>query len=51
MLTIEELRQALGRPELTDAQVAEVRDFLYGLANMLIDDYLAGLDYLSTKKR
>ena len=42
MMTLDELRQSLGRPGLTDEEAATVRDFLYGLANMLVDDYVAG---------
>lgn len=44
MLSLEELRQALGRSDLTDDQVTETRDFLYWLTDALIDDYLADQD-------
>jgi hypothetical protein len=40
MLSIEECRAILGHPELTDQQVAEIRDTLYGFAHSLIDEYL-----------
>ncbi len=40
MLSIEELRTILGRPELTDEQVGEIRDTLTCFAHMFIDAYL-----------
>jgi hypothetical protein len=44
MLSLDELRQALNRPDLSDEQVTQGRDFLYWLADQLIDDYLAESD-------
>jgi hypothetical protein len=44
MLSLEELRASLQRSDLSDERVAAVRDTLYTLANMLIDDYLAEQD-------
>jgi len=40
MLSIEECRSILGLPELSDDQVAEIRDTLYAFAHTLIDEYL-----------
>ena len=50
MMSIEELRQVLKRPDLSDERVAALRDALYGLAEMLIDDYLAGQDARAPKE-
>lgn len=41
MLSLDELRRLLHRPDLTDEQAAEARDLLANLADMLIDDYMA----------
>jgi hypothetical protein len=41
MLSLDELRRLLDRPDLTDAQATKIRDLLSTLADMLIDDYLA----------
>lgn len=38
------MRRLLNRPDLSDERVAAVRDVLYTLADMLIDDYLAQRD-------
>ncbi len=40
MLSIEECRAILGRPDLTDQQITDIRDTLYGFARTLIDEYL-----------
>lgn len=40
MLSIDECRQILKRPELTDQQVADIRDSLYCFAHALVDEYL-----------
>ncbi len=40
MLSIEECRKILGKPELTDEQVAEIRDTLYSFAHAMVDEYL-----------
>jgi len=40
MLSIEDCRQILGKPELTDEQVAEIRDSLYCFAHAFVDEYL-----------
>jgi hypothetical protein len=40
MLSIDECRAKLGVPDLSDEQVAEIRDTLYGFAHTLIDEYL-----------
>jgi len=40
MLSIEECRQILGKPELTDEQIVEIRDSLYCFAHALVDEYL-----------
>jgi hypothetical protein len=40
MLSIEELRKMLGRPELTDEQLEQIRDDLYCFARVFIDAYL-----------
>jgi hypothetical protein len=41
VLSIDDIRRSLERPDLTDEQAAEVRDLLYTLARLLIADYLA----------
>jgi hypothetical protein len=51
MMSLEELRQALGRPDLSDERTAALRDVLYGLADMLIDDYLTGQEAADPLKR
>jgi hypothetical protein len=40
MLSIEECRQILGKPALTDEQVVEIRDSIYCFAHALVDDYV-----------
>jgi hypothetical protein len=40
MLSVEECRTILGQTELTDEQVAEIRDTLYGFAQTLVEEYL-----------
>lgn len=40
MMSIEELRQILNRPELTDEQLLQIRDDLYCFARVLIEGYL-----------
>jgi hypothetical protein len=40
MPSIDECRQILGKPQLTDDQVREIRDTLYGFAHTMIDEYL-----------
>jgi hypothetical protein len=40
MLSLDECRQILGLPDLTDDQVREIRDTLYGFAHTLIDEHL-----------
>ncbi len=40
MLSIEELRKSLKRPELSDDQVAGLRDTLYCFARVLVEGYL-----------
>ncbi len=40
MLSIDECRKILGKPELTDKQVAEIRDSLYSFAHAMVDEYL-----------
>ncbi len=44
MLSLDELRRLLRRPNLSDEQAAEARNLLSTLADMLIDDYLAERD-------
>ena len=44
MLSLDELRRHLRRPDLSDEQAAAARDLLSALADMLIDDYLAERD-------
>ena len=39
MLSIDDCRQTLGRPDLTDEQVVQIRDTLYGLAHAFVDEY------------
>lgn len=39
-LSIEQCRKYLKNCEYTDEQVEEIRDSLYQLANVLVDDYL-----------
>jgi hypothetical protein len=40
VLSIDELRQILNRPELTDEQLEQVRDDLHCFARVLIEGYL-----------
>jgi len=40
MLSYDECRKILGRPELTDEQVEQIRDSLYAFAHAMIDDYI-----------
>jgi hypothetical protein len=40
MLTPDQMREFLGRPEMSDDQVTEIRDILYAFADTFIDDYL-----------
>ena len=40
MLSVERVRELLGRPELTDAEAEEVREDLYCFARVLIEAYL-----------
>jgi len=49
MLSIEECRTILGKPELTDEQIAEIRDTLCAFAHTLIDGFLR--DGLPTSPR
>jgi hypothetical protein len=44
MLSLDELRRLLRRPDLSDDETAAARDLLSTLADMLIDDYLAERD-------
>jgi len=46
MLSLDEFRRLLHRPDLTDEQAAEARDLFATLARMLIEDYLAERDPL-----
>jgi hypothetical protein len=39
-LSVAECREILGIPELTDEQVAEIRDTLYGFARVFLDEFL-----------
>ncbi len=40
MLSIEECRKILGKPELSDEQIVEIRDSLYCFAHALVDEHL-----------
>ncbi len=40
MMSIDQLRQILNRPELTDAQLEKIRSDLYCFARVLIEAYL-----------
>ena len=40
MLSIDELRALLGRPQMSDKQVAEIRDTLYAFADTFIGMFL-----------
>jgi hypothetical protein len=40
MLSIEELRKSLNRPNMSDEQVAEIRDALYCFARIFVEGYL-----------
>ena len=40
MLSVEECRRILGVPQLSDEEVAEIRDILSAFAQVFIDDYL-----------
>ena len=40
MLSIEKCRQILGRPDLTDEQIVEIRDTLRAFASLCLDEYL-----------
>jgi hypothetical protein len=41
MLSIEEIRQILGRPDLTDEQILAIRVDLYAWLNRALDEYFA----------
>jgi hypothetical protein len=41
MLSVEECRRILKRPELTDEQVIALRDDLYAWLNRALDEYFA----------
>ena len=41
VLPLEELRRALGRPEMTDEEAAAIRDDLYAWLNRVLDEYFA----------
>ena len=40
MLSVEECRRILGTPQLSDEEVAEIRDSLVAFSRLFIDDYL-----------
>jgi hypothetical protein len=40
MLSVEQCRTVLDIPELSDDEVAKIRDTLYGFAHTLIEEYL-----------
>ena len=44
MMSTDELRRLIKRPDLSDEQIKEIRATLYTLAEMLIDDYLREKD-------
>lgn len=44
MLSLDDLRRLLNRPDLPDEEAEAARTLLTTLANMLIDDYLAERD-------
>jgi hypothetical protein len=39
-ISIDECRRLIGKPELSDAQVSEIRDALYGFARVMIQGYI-----------
>jgi len=39
MLSIEQIREILGRPDLSDAQIVAIRDDLYAWLNRALDEY------------
>lgn len=40
MLTVDECRDILGLPDLSDECVAEIRDALYAFAGTFVDEFL-----------
>jgi hypothetical protein len=40
MLSVEQLRETLGRPDLDDDELSKLRDHLYRFAHVLIEGYL-----------
>jgi hypothetical protein len=42
MMSVDQLRDLLGHPELSDRQVADIRDTLYAFADTFIGLYLNG---------
>lgn len=45
MLSIEESKRYLGGLQLSDAEIVQLRDALYAIANELLDDYLQLNEY------
>jgi hypothetical protein len=41
VLSLDDLRQILGRPDLTDKQALALRDDLYAWLNRALDEYFA----------
>ena len=41
MLSVEDIRRIIGRPDLTDGQILAIRDDLYAWLNRALDEYFA----------
>ena len=50
MLNIEEIRQVLGQPNLTDEQVLAIREDLYAWLNRALDEYFASTGAVHSKR-
>ena len=51
MLSVEETKRILKRPDMPDEEAEAIRDNLYGLAEIVIEKYLADSRNLIKKSR